>query len=166
MIKVSVFPLLWEISLLIIMKLITRIYQICGLDFNEKSFLTVLKIPKKFLVRCVLLSHLIYISVNLKLQYNLNVELYKIPDPFGNTTNLLEMLLPLLCHFVVVSESFYKRRKQGKIKNLMWKIHLRLNYNLHVKSTNVPLVKFLFLFAINSLIFIAVFIMAFRTPGM
>lgn len=149
------------------MKLIARIYQICGFDFDEKSFFSIHGISKKFLLNFVLFSHCVYIVINLKLQYNLNVELYKMPDPFGNTTNLLEMLLPLLCHFVVVGESFYKREKQSKITNLMWKIqiHLHLNCNCHGKSTHLPLVKFLFLFAINSLIFIAVFIMAWRTPG-
>lgn len=148
------------------MKLITRIYQICGLDFAETNFISIFGISRKFLVHCVLLLHFGYISINLKLQYNLNVELFKIPDVFGNTTNLLEMLLPLLCHFVVVSESFYKRRKQEKITILMEKIRLHLNCNLHAKSTNLPLVKFLFLFAINSLIFVAVFIMVRGTPGM
>jgi hypothetical protein len=147
------------------MKLITRIYQICGLDFDGENFSSLLGIPTKFLVLCVLLAHCVYISINLKLQYDLNVELFKLPDAFGNTTNLLEMLLPLLSHFVLVGESFYKRRKHGKIRILMSKIHLHLDYNLHGKSTHLPLVKFLFLFAINSLIFIAVFIMAWRTPG-
>jgi hypothetical protein len=138
----------------------------CGLDFVEANYISIFTISKKFLVRCVLLAHFTYIFINLKLQYNLNVELFKLPDVFGNTTNLLEMLLPLLCHFVLVSESFYKRRKHEKIVILMRKIHLKLNCNLHAKSTNLPLVKFLFLFAINSLIFIAVFIMVRGTPGM
>jgi hypothetical protein len=148
------------------MKLFARIYQIFGLDLAEANVISIFGIPNKIFVKCVLLLHFAYIFVNLKLQYNLNVELFKIPDVFGNTTNLLEMLLPLLCHFVLVSESFCKRRKQEKIAVLMRKIHLRLECSLHAKSTNLPLVKFLFLFAINSLIFTAVFIMVFSTPGL
>lgn len=148
------------------MKLITRIFQICGLDFAESNFVSIFGIPRKFLVQCALLTHLGYIFINIKLQYNLNVELFKLPDFFGNTTNLLEMLLPLLCHFVLVSESFYKRRKQEKISILMRKIELYLDCTLHGKSTNLPLMKFLFLFVINTLIFIAVFIMVRGTPGM
>lgn len=148
------------------MKLFARIYQIFGLDLAEANFISIFGIPNKISVKCVLLLHFAYIFVNLKLQYNLNVELFKIPDVFGNTTNLLEMLLPLLCHFVLVSESFCKRRKQEKIAILMRKIHLRLKCSLHAKSTNLPLVKFLFLFVVNSLIFAAVFIMVFPTPGL
>lgn len=148
------------------MELIARIYQICGLNFAEANFLSIFQISKNCFVYCVLLIHFAYISINLKLQYNFNVELYKMPDFFGNTTNLTEMLLPLLCHFVFVSESFCKRRKQEKIMILMQKIHLHLNCNSHAKSTNLPHVKFLFLFAINSLIFIAIFIMVRATPGL
>lgn len=149
------------------MKLITtKIYQICGLEFSETNFFSIFRISPRLFARFILVAHFAYILINLNLQIVLNVELYKIPDIFGNTTNLLEMLLPLLCHFTLVSESFYKRKKQEKISILMRKICFNLNCNLHGKSTNLPLVKFLFLFAINSLIFLAVFIMVWDTPGL
>lgn len=143
------------------MKLITSLYQLCGFDFVEESFLTIFRIPTKFSVLLVLLLHLIYISFNLKYQYDLHVALFKHPDIVGTTTNLVEMLAPLVCHFTIIIESLCKRNKEAKIKNAIRNLRKKLN----LKSTDFPLVAFLFLLVVNSFIWIIAFITAYHDYG-
>ena len=140
------------------MKLIKRVYQLCGLNFVEKNFIKVLGISEKFSVVFVFLLHFIYIAFNLHYQFNFHVELFKHPDIVGNTTNLLEMVAPLFCHLTIILESLCKRRKDEKMRNLIRK----LNCILHTKVKSFPFTKFLFLFIINSLIYVTALIFAFH----
>lgn len=143
------------------MKPITRVYQLCGFDLVEKNFSTIFRAPKKFSVLFVFLLHFIYICLNLRYQYNFQAELFKHPDIVGNTTNLVEMVAPILCHITIILESLCKRKKEEKIRNLMRK----LNCNLHANVTSFPLVKFLFLVVVNSLICFTAFILTYHVVG-
>lgn len=148
------------------MKLLTSFYQISGFDFSKAHSTASSKVSRGFCFNTlVLLLHLVYICINLKYQFRIQVELFKHPDVVGNITNACEMFLPLLCHFTLVCESFVKRRTEVKIKNLMTEIRSDLNCNLHFKLACLPLRKFFLLFVVNSLIHIAVLIMVFGTPG-
>lgn len=141
------------------MELITRIYQICGLNFTEPTFFSICRLTRQFLVRLVFLLHLTYFVVNMKLQYNFHLSLFQHPDFFGNITVLTEMNLPLVSHAAIVFESFIKRRKEQKMERLMRKIYINLNCESHAEITNLPLLKFLCLLVVNSFIFITVLIM-------
>lgn len=143
------------------MKPIKKVFQLCGFDFEENQFLTIFGIPQKFSVLLVFLLHFIYICFNLRYQYNLQVILFKLPDVVGNTTNLVEMVAPLLCHLTIILESLCKRKKDEQIRILM----RNLSYNLHVHVTSFPLAKFLFLFVVNSLIYVTAFIFAYHIVG-
>lgn len=147
------------------MKLMTRIYQISGFDFEVANFFKLFGLSSEFATRSVVALHFIYICINLKYQFNFQVQLFKHPDVLGNTTNACEMLLPLLCHFTLILESFYKRQKEERIKNLMTKIRCNLECNLHTKLISLPYGKFLALFVVNSLIYVSVLIMVFRIAG-
>lgn len=143
------------------MKLITSVFQLCGFNLVEKSFFSIFGISRKFLTRFVFLLHIIYISINLKYQFSLQVVLFKHPDIVGNTTNLVEMLLPLICQLTIVTESLWKRKKEEKIIKLMAKLNGKLNH----QTTVFPLVKFFALFVINSLVYIAAFALVYRIVG-
>lgn len=143
------------------MKLLERVYQLFGFNLDGKKFFSIFGLSRRACARLVLLLHCIYICFNLKLQFDLQVQLFKHPDIVGNSTNMVEMLLPLLCHFTIVFESFCKRKIDEKIENLIGKV----KNNLQVEPTNLPLLKFVFLFVINSLIYVVAFIMAFHIYG-
>lgn len=150
-----------QISLLIIMKLTRRVYQLFGFYLVGKDFFTIFGISGKACSRIVFLLHCIYICVNLKFQYGLQVELFKHPDIVGNTTNMVEMLLPLLCQFTIVFESFCKCKLDEKIEKLIEDV----KNNLEAELTSLPLLKFIFLFVINSLIYVIAFVMAYHIYG-
>lgn len=147
------------------MKLIATIYQLTGFDFVESNFFTILRVPRKFLARFVFIVHFVYVCCNLKIQYYFQVELFKHPDITGNITNLVEMVLPLLCHLTLVCESFYKRAKEEEIRKLMKKIQSALNCSSRFSLMSLPIVKFLFLFVVNSLIYVVVLVMVLRVVG-
>lgn len=147
------------------MKLIASFYQLMGLNFLETNFFSILGIRAKFLSRFVFLVHFVYVCVNLKMQYYFQLMLFKHPDTTGNITNLVEMALPLLCHLTLVCESFCKRKKDEKIRKLRWKIESCLNCSSRFKLTSLPIVKFIFLFVINSVIYVSVLVMVQRVVG-
>lgn len=107
-----------------------------------------------------------FFRVNLWRQYSFHVRLFKHPDVVGNVTNLIEMLSPLLCHSVIILESLCKRKREAKIGQLMRKIQLKLNYDSRCSIKTLPLVKFLWLFAINSSIYGLVLGMIWHSIGM
>lgn len=143
------------------MKLITRISQLCAFDLVEESFFTVFNISKKFFVRLVFLLHVIYVFVNLKYQFSLQVTLFNHPDIVGNTTNLIEMLMPLLCQLTIVLESMWKRKMEEKIACVMAKLNCSLDHQI----TIFPLSKFFILFVVNSLIYVAAYVLVYRVVG-
>jgi hypothetical protein len=108
----------------------------------------------------------LFFRVNLWRQYSFHVRLFKHPDVVGNVTNLIEMLSPLLCHSVIILESLCKRKREAKIGQLMRKIQLKLNYDSRCSIKTLPLVKFLWLFAINSSIYGLVLGMIWHSIGM
>lgn len=147
------------------MKLIERGYQLAGFDFVERNFFSLLGFSSGTCAFVVCSLHLAYIGVNLKLQYSYHVKLFGNPDMVGNITNLIEMVVPLFCHLTLVAESFTKRRNEQKLGELTRKIQLKLRCNLHWKCANLPLLKFAFLFAINSSIYVVVPIMVWHSNG-
>lgn len=146
------------------MQLIASFYQIIGFDFIEQSFFSVFGISRKVLVRIVFLLHLSFILLNLKYQYNFHLLLFEHPDVVGSITNLVEMILPILCHFVIVAESFCKSRKEEKIKRTMFTIRSTLHHDQSMVA-NYPILKFIFLVVVNSLIYIAVIMMLSDSHG-
>src|SRR5690349_20108654 len=123
------------------MKFIGSFYQLTGFDFLEANFFTILGISGKFLSPFVFIFHVAYIFINLALQYNLQVEIFKHPDITGNITNLIEIVLPVLCHLTLVLESYFKRGKEAKMRKVMKRIQSNLNCN---SRSSLPIVKFLF----------------------
>jgi hypothetical protein len=105
-------------------------------------------------------------SANLWRQYSFHVQLFKHPDVVGNVTNLIEMLSPLLCHATIVLESIYKRKREAQIGELMRKIQLKLNYASRCSIKTLPLVKFLWLFVINSSVYGLILGMIWHSVGM
>lgn len=135
---------------------VTKLYQISGFDFAIYS---------RVYSRFIFSLHFVYIFINLRFQSSFHVELFAHPDVLGNTTNLIEMVLPLLCHLVIVTEAFRRRRKQAKIEKLMTKIRLNLNYDEQPSLWRQPVAKFLLLLIINSLLFIGIIIMVSDITG-
>lgn len=150
-----------EISLIITMKLFTRIYQLSGIDFFEEDFFRLCRISSRALARAVFLLHVAFISVNLKYQYSFQVQLFKHPDVVGNITNLVEILLPVICHLTMVLEAFSKRKKQRKIAILIKQIRTTFSSS----TTSLPVCKFVFLFAVNSFIYLMVVVMVYHIVG-
>lgn len=147
------------------MTLITSFYQLTGFDFFEDNFFSILGLPKKFLSRLVFLLHFAYCCTNLKYQYDFQLELFKHPDVTGNITNGIEMVLPVLCHITLICESFCNRRKEEKTRKYIRKIQSSLNCSARIKLISLPIVKFIFLFVINSLIYVLVLFMVNRMAG-
>jgi hypothetical protein len=147
------------------MKLFTRFLQITGLKLVECHFFSVCGVSGKTCAKLVFLMHWTYIGVNLWRQFFYHSRLFKHPDFVGNVTNLIEMLAPLLCHWTIVLESFYKRRTEEKIEKLMGKIQLKLDYAPRCSIKTLPVVKFLWLFAINSSIYAIVMVMIWHSVG-
>lgn len=144
---------------------VARLYQISGFDFAVSNYASLLGIKRKVFARFVFLLHFAYICVNLKFQYSYHVGLFRHPDVLGNTTNLVEMVLPLFCHLVIVAEALLKARMEGKIKTLMLKIRTDLCYDAQPAALTLPVAKLLFLLVANSLLFIGIIIMVSDVPG-
>lgn len=145
------------------MAVMKTIYQFSGLDFGEASFFVVSRLPKSLLTRFVLALHLLYICINLKYQFSYQKSRFEFPDFAGNIASASETLFPLLCHFTLIFESFQKRHEEEKINNLMAEIRSRCN--LQSKLTSLPLLKFLFLCLINTLIYFVALVLLFRSAG-
>lgn len=144
---------------------VTRLFQISGFDFVVPGYAPLLGIKRKVFARFVFLLHFAYICVNLEFQYSFHVKLFRHPDVLGNTTNLVEMVLPLFCHLVIVAEAFCKAKMEEKIKTLMLKVRTDLDYDAQPAALTLPVAKLLFLFVVNSLLFIGIIVMVSDTPG-
>lgn len=132
-----------------------KVHKVCALNLVEE------KLSDKVFVRLICLVHFGFIAINLTLQYGYHRLMFLYPDLLGVTTNLLEMVLPIFCHFVFVAEALIKRKKQAKIEILIKNLCSKFN-----KETNdFPVFQFLLLFVINSTIYIAVCILVRGTPG-
>lgn len=147
------------------MSLNTLLFRVSGFDFVERNCVSPYGFSRKLFAYSVFLLHSAYVSVNLRFQFNFHVELFNHPDVLGNTTNLVEMVLPLLCHLVVVAEAFRKAKSEEKMKNLMAKLRSSLRYDAQPATVKLPLAKILFLFVVNSLLFIGIIIMVSNVAG-
>jgi len=141
------------------MKWCARIYQFCGLNFINES---ILGDRKKASLKLALLLHIAYICINLSCQYEYHKMMFDYPDMLGDLTVLFEMTLPLTLHAIIVGESFVKVNKHRKIKQLMKEIRLQLSMQRNWKHS--PAAQFAFLFALNTLIYVSVFILVRGTP--
>lgn len=144
------------------MTLIRTLNQLAGFDFLEDNFFSILGLPKKFISLFVFLVHIAFCCINLKFQYGFQLERFKHPDLTGNITTFIEMVLPLLCHLTLVCESLRNRRKEERIRKYIRKIQSSLNCSARFELISLPIVKFFFLFVVNSLIYVAVLVMVFR----
>lgn len=147
------------------MKLFTRLYQITGLQLFERNFPSILGLSRKTSANLIALLHLAYIGINLWRQFFFHLRLFKHPDVVGNVTNLIEMLAPLLCHLTIILESLARRRVEEKMEKLMGEIQLKLYYDARSSIKSLPLVKFLWLFVINSAIYGIVIAMIWHSVG-
>lgn len=129
-------------------RIAAQIYQIIGLDFSSPLS----SVSGGFRRKLIIFIHLIYVCGNFKLQYDFHKAIYHHPDFVGNTTNLIEMILPTLCHLTIVLESIASRSTDKKIKILEQEIQrvLKIRYQFKFK-------RFCWLFIVNSAIFVLVF---------
>jgi hypothetical protein len=126
------------------------VYSICALDLTKNC---------KF-IHLVIILHFGYIFMNLRFQYDYHKSLFQHPDLLGSILNLLEMILPLLCHLTIVVESFMHAQKHEEMLRIVAKL------NLHFQLMNFPLLNFIFLFLSNSLIYIPVLYLVNDSIGM
>lgn len=131
---------------------VTRVYQICGLYFVKIEFKLFNKLSWIILSSLILLLHLLYLSINLYFQYDFHYISFQYPDVLGAVTNFLQMMFPIVAHFVIILESFSKSMKTQKLVNKVYEIKNKLK--LEIKF---PFMKFLFLFLINSIIYVTLY---------
>lgn len=105
----------------------------------------------EFSLKLIVIIHLFYIAINLKLQYDFHSILFEHPDILGQVTNLIEMIAPLLCHFTIVAESFTKKTTRSRLQSVQKEIQLEFQINQEFKFR-----KFLSLFVINTLVFVII----------
>lgn len=134
------------------MKWLVEVSHLIGFEFSASS--------RNFSQKFIAIIHLIYIVVNLKFQYNFHSILLHHPDVLGNCTNLIEMIAPILCHFMIVLEAFAKKSKGNRISKIQQKIRddLRMEENFHF-------IYFFWLFVVNSFIFVIIFMLLYDIKG-
>jgi len=110
--------------------------------------------------KLIILIHVIYVCGNLKFQFDYHRILYHHPDFVGNTTNLIEMILPILCHLIVVLESFVQSSVEKNLHILTSKARQRLKIHRRFAFK-----RFCWLFILNSSIFGLVFALLCEVKG-
>lgn len=114
---------------------VNRVYQTIGLDLSSKGFGW----------KLIVLIHVIYVCGNLKLQFDFHKILFHHPDFVGNTTNLIEMSLPIFCHLTIVLESLTQSSVDRKIQ-----FHADKCSRIH---KNFKFSRFCWLFVMSTAIF-------------
>jgi hypothetical protein len=131
------------------MKWLVQFFHLIGFEFSGRFFSTSFQ---EKVQKIIFFLHLLYIFINLKFQYEFHSQLFIHPDFFGNVTNLIEMLAPVLCHFTIIFTSFVNKSKGCQIAE----IQIELCRKLQVKYC-FKFGKFLWLFGINTLLFVIIF---------
>jgi hypothetical protein len=138
------------------MKWLVGISYLIGFEYYSSNQ----ECSRKFSQKFIFIIHLIYIFLNLKFQYDFHSILLLHPDVLGNCTNLIEMIAPILCHFMIVLESVIKTSKGNRIRRIQNKICSDLKMD---KKFN--LINFFWLFLVNSFIFLIIFMLLSNIKG-